>query len=235
MTTARELITRSMRLVEIIGQDETPEASELNDALLTFNEMLSFWSAEYAPVFLETKESFSLTSNDGEYTIGSGADFNTVRPLRILHAFVRDGSNDYPLEIIDQAEYAAIGDKTEQGSYPDFLYYDANYPTGKIFLWPLPGAGYTLHLYSEKPLTEPATLDDVLVLPPGHSMAYRFNLAVILAPEWGKEPPRTVENIARKTKLAIENANRENDFYRVRSDDALLVNNNGAYDVYRGV
>jgi hypothetical protein len=96
---ARDILTRALRIAQVFAQgDDITGTDEETDALSVLNSLLASWSAERLLVpHLET-DSLTLTASDGEYTIGSGGDINTTRPLRIEHAFVRDsGNNDYPV------------------------------------------------------------------------------------------------------------------------------------------
>ena len=80
--TAREMIARSLRLIGVLAAGEVPSADEASDALTTLNEMISEWSNQRLFLFSITEESFTLTANVGQYTMGSGATFDTTRPLK---------------------------------------------------------------------------------------------------------------------------------------------------------
>lgn len=231
MATARDLIKRSLLLIGVVGQGEDVEASEANDALSALNDMLDSWSADSRAVYEESRESFTLTGASS-YTIGSGGDFDTTRPIRIESAFVRSGETDYPLRLVDKKQYARISQKSLSSSYPNYLYYDADYPLGNIVLWPKPISGYTLHLYSLKPLSNIADLDTAISLPPGFSRAIRYNLACEVSPEYGIEPPLKVQRIADESKEIIDAANEMNDFELLTVDDALLREE--SFDIYGG-
>lgn len=227
--TARELIRRALLLFGAVDQDEAVDATEANDALASLNDILEGWSANGDAIYQETKESFPLTGA-GSYTIGSGGDFNTIRPTKIITAFTRSGGLDYPLELIDQKFYAEITQKSLGSSHPSYLYYDGGFPLGTIYLWPT--SSYELHLYSMKPLTSITSLDTTINLPPGYAKAIRYNLAVELAPEYGKMASPDVQRIATESKYDIDTANRLNDQDRLRVDSALLRTE--TYNIYSG-
>lgn len=229
--TARNLIRRSLQLIGVVGQGEEVSADDASDALTALNDMLSSWSAEGDSVFEEAKDMHTLTSAVS-YTIGSGADIDTVRPVRIVAAFTRSGNIDYPIELKDQKFYASISQKSLGSSFPDYLYYDGGFPTGTIYLWPAPLSGTELHIYSQKLLTNIASLDTAINLPPGYDRAIRYNLACELAPEYGKPIPAKVEQIAIDSKKIIENANRINDEDLLTVDSALLRQD--TFNIYGG-
>lgn len=214
MTTGLDLITSAFRKAGILTKSETPASDEAVDALETLNELLSSWSNESILCVSRTEESpYTLTPNDGEYTIGTGANINTARPIRIVSGFTRSGSIDTPLDPITDEAYAAIADKAAQGT-PRFINYDNANPTAKIKLWPLPATADALYLVTEKEITE-LTLAGTVTFAPGWKRAVVHNLAVELAPEYGVEIPASVERIAKESKGSISRA-----ILKARSMDA---------------
>lgn len=184
MATARDIIKGAMRLLGVLRQSEEPTADEASDALTALNGMLSTWSNDGLLVYAQTWENFTLTANDGEYTIGTGQQLNTTRPVKIEGGYVRQGSTDYPLAIIDAATYDKIPDKSITG-IPEFLNYDPQYPYAKIRLYPVPAAADGLYLRSEKLITSFAALATTVSLPEGWEEGLKHGLAKRLAPEYG--------------------------------------------------
>lgn len=232
MSTIRDLINGSLRLIEELGAGETASAESAADGLTALVAMLGSWSIQGDLVYTETTENFTLTANDGSYTLGPTGDLVTTRPTRIIAVTVNDGSNDYPLERYSIDQWAAISDKTDTGT-PEVFYIDGNSPNSTLKLFPVPSAAYTLTLYSEKPLTEYSAIGDTLTVPPGYERAFRYNLACEIAPEYGKEPSARVHRIAVESKNAIRNQNNRYDHEKMQVDDALV--SEGTYNVYSGL
>jgi len=212
MATAQDLIESALRKINILGVGQSLSADEAQDALETLNQMISSWSVEGYLIYNETQESFTLSGAVASYTIGSGQTFNTSRPLEIIAAFVRQAgsSNDYNLTLFDERQYALIPDKTAE-DMPEILYYNANYPNGTIYLYPVPYDGSALHIYSRKELSSFSTLQTTVNLPAGWEQAIVFNLAVLLAPEYEREASPTVKMTAANSKKSIKVATRRND------------------------
>lgn len=202
MTTARGIITKAMQKAGIVTKNESPSSDEISDGLDSLNAMLGSWSNESLLIYQRQTEQFTINANDGTYTIGSGADFNTTRPTYIVSAYLTSNQIDYPLDIISDEIYANIGDKSV-GGIPNWLNYNNGYTTGTIKLYPIPTTSYTLNLLSEKPFTTLA-LDDTVSLPPGWEQAVIYNLAVILAPEYGQPVDQSIYQIATDSKAAIK-------------------------------
>lgn len=207
MATARDLIKGSLRLLGVIASGETPTAAEVADGLSALNDMIDSWSNDGFHIFEEKREEFTLTANQQTYTIGSSGNFDTERPQIIKSAKIKDSNNEIRLDMYNQEQWASIGVKDLLSTIPQVLYYNLSYPLGEINIWPKPSQANTLVLYSLKPLTRSASADTTISMPPGSLRALRYNLAVELAPEYGKSAPSEVLQIASNSKAAIQRSN----------------------------
>lgn len=213
MATAGDLIKGSLRLLGAIATGETPASAELADGLVTLNDMLESWSTENLIVYYKPREEFTLTANDGAYTIGSGGDFDTSRPLEIIKASIEDQSQsptlEIPIQVITLEQWARIAQKDMTATHPQKIYLDDNFASGlaTIQLWPVPTAANKLVLYSRKPLTAFASTATTVTLPPGYSRALKYNLAIDLAAEYSMEPPASVVAIAERSLANIKRRN----------------------------
>lgn len=232
MTTALEIIEPSLRKIHVLGRGQILPNEQAQDALSALNSMIASWSVEGNLVFTETSETFNLTGA-GNYSIGSGADFDTVRPVEIESVYVSNGETDYFLEQYDQNQYARVTDKSVSG-IPNVFYYDANYPTANIYFLPIPTSAQTVTINSKKPLTAFPDLTTDISLPPGYDRALIYNLSVEQAPEYEKEPSRAIIAIAEESKSALITANTRNDNHVMRVDPALNSGGHGRFNIYRG-
>lgn len=204
MTTALSIIKSAMRKGGILVKSETPDADEANDALESLNDLLASLSNDSMLATSRVLESFPILSGVSNYTMGSGGDFNTQRPIKLISAYVRVGTIDYMLDIVTDENYASIPLKST-GSIPQHINYTNAYPLSTIRLFPMPASGYTLFLLSEKELSS-FTLNQTVDLPPGWKRMLVYNLAVELCAEYGQSVPAEVEMIARESKAAIRQA-----------------------------
>lgn len=185
MTTARQIIKRALQRNGVLTKNEAPSGDEASDGLSMLNDMMASWSNDSLMIYARLSESFPLVSGQDVYTIGSGGDFDTDRPLQILTAFTRIGDIDYDISIIPDISYDGITQKNISSSIPEVMFYQASFPLGKITIYPVPTTG-TLHIRSEKQLTQFPSLDTDVELPPGWDRALIFNLAIELAGEYGQ-------------------------------------------------
>ena len=220
MTTARDIIEAALRKIHVLGRGQSLSNEEAQDCLDALNSMLDSWSVEGNLVFTETIETFNLTGA-ASYTIGSGATFDTTRPVDIVAAYVTSGNTDYTLSKYDQRQYAMISDKTT-GGIPAIYYYNGGYPTGTIYLSPVPSGVSTITLHSYKPLSSFASLNATFTMPPGYERALIYNSAVEFGPEYEREASPSVKAIAEESKSAVIKSNTQNENYISRVDAGLI-------------
>lgn len=227
MATALTLIKKAMQKAGILTKSQVPDSDEASDALDTLNDMLSSWSNDSITIYGRVTESFALTSGQATYTIGSGGDFNTIRPIKIIEAHTRLGSTDYPMALVSDTIFQQISYKNT-GSTPQYFNYTNEYPLATINLYPKPPGGYTMFITSEKEL-EQFTLSEVVTLPPGWQRAIIYNLAVELQMEYGQAPNPLLLKIAGESKGQISRP-----ILRARSMDALPYGALGIFNINRG-
>lgn len=201
---AETLIRGALRLCGV----RLPISTQLSEGLSALNQMLNIWNAENLMVYDIIKEYFTLTSGTGTYSIGSGGDLDTDRPQKLIDAFIRDdNAQDYPVKVdMTEKEYNAIIDKTAS-QRPEKLYYKSSYSLGYIYFDYVPDDDYEFHLDSWKQISELAALDTTISLPNEYETPLRYNLAVLLADEYGITVSKNVISIAVSTKTILENFN----------------------------
>lgn len=233
--TGRELVSAALKKIGALAPGESLAAQEASDGLAECNRMLGSWSTERLLVYARNRETpFTLTASDASVTIGSSGDINVSRPQSIDQATIQDASTSIesaPLRLLTESEYAAIPDKTTQATYPTALYDDGGHPLRTLTLWPVPSAAHKLVLYTLRPLSSISTLDTTISLPPGYEDALVYNLAVRLAPEYGRPIAADLVALAMETKGNIQRANQRVHLLRV---DALPVSGAGSFDIYSG-
>lgn len=208
MSTALTIIKASLKLIGALGQGETPSDADAADGLEALNTMLDSWQTKRLYVYQIKEENFSLTGSKGTYTIGSGGDFNTTRPIKISDAFIRENGVDYGLNIIEQRDdFNRISVKSVESNIPDYLYYETGFPLGTIHLWSVPNTANDLFINSWQTLQSFSGLTTQLSLPPGYERAIKYNLALELAPLFGVTPTDEVKRIAKESSGSIKRVN----------------------------
>ncbi len=230
--TAAELIRSSLRLIQELAPGQTQHADDDNDALFVLNSMLDGWSIDRLNIYHIKRSDHTLVANQSSYTIGTGGNFNVARPVRIDNAgIILDDGSEKPLSILDPDEYAMVWQKTFATPIPWGLYCDYQHPLASLFLVPVASVAYGLALYSWQVLSSIASVATTISFPPGYADAIRYNLAVRLAPEWGRVLRPDVKDLAVETRAKIQMLNAPAPIMRVDPAYALGGDRRRGFDL----
>jgi hypothetical protein len=186
MTTAGDLINSAMEDAGLLGLGQTLSGQNATKGLVRLNRMIAQWRRKRWLIWHLID--VALTSTGAQsYTIGIGGNFNTNRPDRLEGGcFIRLNPaggipTDYELKIIPSREdYAKITLKS-LSSFGYSVFYDAAFPLGNIFVWPVPQASiYEIHLLMKDQLVDFAALATVVNMPEEYELAIQLNLAMYL-------------------------------------------------------
>lgn len=220
MATAANIISAAFQKVGV----QSPSTTQNTAALTSLNNMISFLGADRL-TYSVTSESFSVTASDPEYTIGSGGNWDTTRPIAVLSCFLRDSDNlDHPVKPMSSKEYNQIYDKALIAR-PKRFYFRTEYTLAKINFDYYPDSDYDAYFEFLKNFTEFSASSDTVALPPEYKEALVYNLAISLGEDWDRKVPETVIFRARETREIIDRINASNrpvplavfDFYGLES------------------
>lgn len=213
MTTARDLVTMALYDAGVFGQDQTPNAIDINNGLTRLNDMMSQWNTNRWLIYHLLDLSLPCTGATS-YTIGPGQQFDTPRPDRLEDGcFIRQitppapNQPDWPLTLIQSREaYNNIRLK-QLASFPQYIFYDSGFPTGLIYPWPLPSNLYELHILVKAQLQQFANLTDQYNMPAPYKRAIRFNLQEEMLIAYKLPPDEKLSGLARGALDAIRDSN----------------------------
>ena len=185
-TTARDLVTLALKEAGVLGVGQTALAEDISDGFTLLRRMLAQWQKKrwLIPMLIDVKaDGNDLVSNP----IGVGEYWNTPRPDKLQAAYfvLKDSEPNpvsYPLALIwSYEDYSKIALK-ELDSFPRGVFYDGAFPTGNIFVWPIPSDRYEIHLIIKGQLGFPddTGLDSEFELPPEYEEAIHYNLCIRL-------------------------------------------------------
>lgn len=211
--TPQDLVTFSLKAVGVLGVGQSALAEDNNDAFTAMNGMLAQWQRRRWLVWHLT-DNYLTSTGAQSYSIGTGGDFNVMRPDRIEAAFFRQFVNstpnyvDFPLTILESREdYNRIAIK-DLPSFPRFIFYDSAYPLGYLYPWPVPEAGiYDIHISLKETLNQFSSLNQTIALPPEYEEAIWTNLVIRLAPIYQVQPRPDIIALAKASLETIRAAN----------------------------
>jgi len=207
MAAASDIISKASTKVGVAS----PTATQNAEALASLNDMIAFWGTENLH-FVVTSETLSIGTSTATYTIGSGGNLNTVRPVGIEKCFLKDANGyDWPVDLMSSDRYNRL-DYKPTVARPTKLYYLPEFPLAKVIFETVPDAAYTAYFEFKKGFSAFASTTATLgaTFPSEYYEALVYNLAVAIAENWDRKIPPTVMMRAQETKTAIESMNAAN-------------------------
>lgn len=208
--TVRKIIESSFKLLGIMSDGSTLTASEYEDALDSFNDLIQAWNLENLLVYSTNRDIFPFSPGQQTYNLGAGGDFNMPRPTRIERASISyniSPSVEIPLKLIDVESWQNIAVKETSGTFPLYLYINSGYPFTELNFWPVPTGPAQVILYTWHQLDVAANLDTILSLPQGYNRALKYNLAMEISSMFDKIPTAIVQRNAILSKSSINDIN----------------------------
>lgn len=156
MATARDFITLALKEAGVTGIGQTPNAEDINDCFTLLHRMLAQWQKKrwIVPNLIDV---YAAGNSQKSNLIGPGQYYNSARPDKIQAAYFKQlnsGNNNvsYPLiPIWSYEDYSRIALK-DLNSWPTYYFYDAAFPYGNVFIWPIPTSAYEIHLIAKGPI-----------------------------------------------------------------------------------
>ncbi len=260
MTTVRELLNGAHRLLNLTSSGNVLPEAVYQDNLPALNQMLDSWNTERLSVFCTQDQTYLWPAGERIRTLGPSGDFalilgtqvpdpmstqddnlialdgpdSPVRPILLDDStYFRDPSTNvsYGIRFINQLQYNNIAVKTVQSTYPQVMFVNNTFPNITLTVYPVPNRVLEFHFISVEPLTNPTGLETALLFPPGYLRAFRYNLALELAPEFGVEPATDVRRIAMVSKRDLKRINNPHD---VMAMPYSIIARRNRYNIYAG-
>lgn len=248
-TTAEAIITSAFDAVGIYAPGESLTADDANGALARLNLLMGTLRLQPLTQGVVSREEFDLVADKGgpddPYTIGSGGDFDTDRPISLEGASILLVQPDpsynveVPRAVLTDDGWQAIQIKTLSATQFTDVYYNPTFRTsglGTINLWPVPNVTTNkLVLYMLQTLRAFSTLTTQYYLPPGCADMLQYQLARRLLTPYGVTDPATVSDIkelANSTMGVFKRANAK--LTDLPTDPALTRDPQGGYNILTG-
>lgn len=157
--TARDFITLCLREAGVTGVGQTPLSEDINDGFTILTRMLDRWQKKrwLVPNLYEV---FAAGNSQKFNLIGPGQYYNAARPNLIQAAYFKQlnsgntTENDvsYPLRPITSWEDYSLIALKELNTWPQYFFYDGQFPYGRVYIWPIPTSDYEIHLVLKGPI-----------------------------------------------------------------------------------
>ena len=207
---AGEIIKGSLRLIGMLAEGEEPSADTMQDSIMAMNQMIQSWDTERLAVFNTMDQVFIWPAYEMTRTIGPSGNFVGDRPIEIDDAtYFKDPQSglSFGVKLINQQQYDGIAFKTVTSTYPQVMWVNNTFPDMTMTIYPVPIKALEWHIISVEQLKEVDSVATDMTFPPGYLRAFRYNLAMELAPEFGVEPSQQVQRIAMTSKRDLKRIN----------------------------
>ena len=234
MTTAADQINGAMRLLNILDQDDTADATQLANGLTALNQMIDSWNTERLSIYSTQDQQFTWTAGNASRTLGPSGNFIGNRPVLLDDStYYKNASTgvSYGVSFINQEQYDAIALKTATTTYPQVMFINMDYPNITMYVYPVPTTDLEWHFISVTEITQPATSGTTLALPPGYLRAFKYNLALEIAAEYGLQADPRVVRIADISKRNLKRINNPGD---VMAMPYAIMTRRSRYNIYVG-
>jgi hypothetical protein len=207
--TATQLIEDALSDLGVVGSADSIGGNDLLRGLRSLNRLLDSWRQQPHMAAYSPWLQIPIPANTASLTIGpTGADFTAARPTQLeIGGFVRVNGIDQPLFVASRDEYGSVRLKTQAGSWPTWVYYEASYPNGRLYFSEVAGVGATAFIPVRTHLADFPDLTTQVNIPDGYQSAIVPNLCLLLAGPFERQVPQWIAIAASTTKNAIKRSN----------------------------
>jgi hypothetical protein len=208
LVTSRAIAASAAYELGTLGQGETMSAADLAQWLDLLRALLNAWNADRRAVYATAFDTYTLVPNLFPHTIGPTGTFTTTaRPVSL------DGANlilpattvnfNGQITIRDAQWWLNQSVPTLTTDIPTDVYYQPDYPNGKLYFWPVPSTAYDVQLMTRVLLDDVALTTSSYELPPGYYDAIRLTLAEKGQRPFGRPADVTLINDASRARAVI--------------------------------
>lgn len=204
-----DILTDALIYVGAYAQGQTPNTDDLSLAFRVINRKLDSLSAEKLSMVGMHRAAYTL-SGAASYTFGPSMTWNaTTRPIKIKSASVLAANGtERPCNLPTADQWAAVADKSRTGIFVEDLFYDNGYPTGVVYVSPMPAAGSVI-LWTFEAITALPNQTGTVDLAPGYTEAIVTIAAMELCIAFQRPVTQEMAGAAGQAKDVISQLNAE--------------------------
>ncbi|HEX7796744.1 MAG TPA: hypothetical protein VF456_20420 [Vicinamibacterales bacterium] len=243
-TTFRTIATEAAQEIGAVALGDPLPAADAMTMLGKIQRLLNNWNADRRAVYATSFDTYTLVPNLSPHTIGpTGATFTaTIRPVSLdgVNLILSDGGTPTNLTITvrDNQWWLAQTIPTIATTVPTDVYYQPDWPNGKLYFWPVPQTAYQVQLMTRVLLNDVPDLDTAFSLPPGYHDAIVLTTAEeSFSVFWGptSQPPPLIMQKAREARSRIFDNNDQDPRLKTRdSGMESLSGRRGDFNFWSG-
>lgn len=178
--TARAVVEKAMRLINVLGANENVNASDGEDARISLNMMIKTWEADGCNLWREQPSTVTFPANTATMTL----DPRVVDVIEARRVYVDTPDSELPLGRWERGQYISIPNKNNTG-IPVAFYPQRNRDSFTMTLWPVPYVETVINFTAARVTRDVSELADNIDVPQEWLECVVYNLADRLATEWG--------------------------------------------------
>lgn len=206
-------INEALQELNVYQPGATVDPNVFALCLSKLNQILDNWNAFREGVWCDVFSEFPFTPNLTPHTIGPTGTWSVaVRPVTLDGCWININTstpNVYvKVDIINRQQYELLSTPSIATAIPIAVYYEEDWPNGKLYFYTVPNYAYNCRL-SIRMLLAQVAQGDSLDLPPGYRNAVTLTLAEDISTPLGKEIPAITSVKARQARARVQANNYE--------------------------
>ena len=185
--TSDQLVKAAMKKIAVLGDGQSPSATQLTDGTQALNAMLKTFTVKGMPLWVMSEYTMPMTATR-VYTMGVGQSINPPAPLKVTQVLLKDSTNQVSLDGRTHYDYNLLSSISAVGQPTSYFYEPLN-QVGKLHLWPTPDtttiADKTLTMVYQRPFHDMVSGVDTLDFPQHWHEAVIYGLAWRLCGDFG--------------------------------------------------
>lgn len=187
--TSDQLVNAALRKLSVLGDGQSPSATQLANGTEALNVMLKTLVAKGMPLWAITEYDVQLSTST-TYTIGVGTSINIPAPLKVTQAILKNTteSTSIPLNLRSHYDFNLLANQGSVG-VPTTYWYEPLNQTGVLHIWPIPDsytiANQVVTIVYQRPFYDMVSGSNTLDFPQWWMDAVIYGLAWRLSSEYG--------------------------------------------------
>lgn len=204
-----QIVTNALSKIGAIGVGETPSSADMQAGLLELRLILNDWNAEHWAVYADAFATYTLVPDLSPHTIGpTGATWTaSQRPVSLTSAQLiltnQSPSNYTQIEVRDAQWWALQPTPGLTSTFPTDVYYQPDWPNGKLFFWPVPQGSYQVQIQIRVLLDDTISASNTFTLPPAYENALTLTTAENCCLPFSKQLPPQLAFAARQARARV--------------------------------
>ena len=205
----QDILQDALIFVGAYAQGQTPNTDDMSLAFRIINRKIDSLSAEKLSMVGLMRSGYPLTGTI-VYGYGPGQVWSKItRPIKIRSASVQaTNGTEKPCRIATSDQWGAVPDKSRTGVFVEDMFYDAGYPTGNIYVSPIPNSG-SMVLWTFEAIPQLLSQTGTVDLAPGYTETIVMIAAVELCIAFQRPLTEELNNAALQAKSVIAQLNAE--------------------------